>query len=388
MKFLPYEDVPLYLSVNGGEGEYIFAESASLSVSQPLEVTRQTDDNLIQICEFGFGQNMQYSSPNFISGVNHSVCLGPTDGPPKPLATSIFKIPSGTKVSFPNNKNLYFTHDVSPEGDDFIVDLHAKSGGWTLTEEESQSGYFEPIFNYVSTGPVQGSLDVSFYPNTGNLKSFFNITGLSDPLKYPPIDEEKITGFLGDFAFHNAYLTSYGFALQPNGISQASASFVIFGELTKNSSLTSNYYSSDLYQQQSIPHGETSQIVGHSPLGLNHPIAFSYSMNVQRNAIFLSPTGIDHAEGRIPVRVTKSNTNIQLTIDGDNLDPNILSEGFNGKRANITAELSDLNYDGFSDNSNGLMNKFSCSGVITSQSLSVSSAGYLNGSISVNQSYS
>lgn len=388
MKFLPYEDVPLYLSVNGGEGEYIFAESASLSVNQPLEVTRQTDDNLIQICEFGFGQNMQYSSPNFISGVNHSVCLGPTDGPPKPLATSIFKIPSGTKVSFPNNKNLYFTHDVSPEGDDFIVDLHAKSGGWTLTEEESQSGYFEPIFNYVSTGPVQGSLDVSFYPNTGNLKSFFNITGLSDPLKYPPIDEEKITGFLGDFAFHNAYLTSYSFGLQPNGISQASASFVIFGELTKDSSLTSNYYSSDLYQQQSIPHGETSQIVGHSPLGLNHPISFSYSMSVQRNPVFLSPTGIDHEEGRVPVRVTKSNTNIQLTIDGDNLDPNILSEGFNGKRANITAELSDLNYSGFSDNSNGLMNKFSCSGVITSQSLSVNSAGYLNGSISVNQSYS
>ena len=166
---------------------------------------------------------------------------------PKPLATSIFKIPSGTKVSFPNNKNLYFTHDVSPEGDDFIVDLHAKSGGWTLTEEESQSGYFEPIFNYVSTGPVQGSLDVSFYPNTGNLKSFFNITGLSDPLKYPPIDEEKITGFLGDFAFHNAYLTSYSFGLQPNGISQASASFVIFGELTKDSSLTSNYYSSTIF---------------------------------------------------------------------------------------------------------------------------------------------
>ena len=36
MKFLPYEDVPLYLGVSGHSGEYILAESASLSVSQDL----------------------------------------------------------------------------------------------------------------------------------------------------------------------------------------------------------------------------------------------------------------------------------------------------------------------------------------------------------------
>ena len=30
MKFLPYEDVPLYIAPNGSDGEYIFAENASI----------------------------------------------------------------------------------------------------------------------------------------------------------------------------------------------------------------------------------------------------------------------------------------------------------------------------------------------------------------------
>ena len=30
MTFIPYEDVPLYLALDGQEGEYIFAESASI----------------------------------------------------------------------------------------------------------------------------------------------------------------------------------------------------------------------------------------------------------------------------------------------------------------------------------------------------------------------
>jgi hypothetical protein len=388
MKFLPYEDVPLYISTNEGDGEYIFAESASLSVDQPLSVTRQVDDNLLQICEFGLGEDMEYQSPTFQSNTSYTVCLGPAKGPPKPLATSIYRIPSGTKVSFPNNKNLYFSDDISPEGDDFLVSLYPKSGGWTLSDGESQSGYFEPVFNYVSDGPVQGTLNVGFYPNTGNLKNFFNITGLSNPTQYPPIDEGKITGFLGDFAFTDAYLTSYSFSLSPNGISQASASFLVYGELKQNSSLSQDYYSSNLYQQQSVPHGETSQVIGHTSLGINHPISFSYNISVNRNPAFVCPTGSDHSQGRVPTRVTKEGTTIEMSIEGDSIDPNILSNGLNGKRANITAELRDLSYSNFSDNSNGFMNSFSCSGVIASQSLSVNSAGYLNGAVSVTQSLS
>ena len=227
MKFLPYEDVPLYLSVNGQNGEYIFAEQASLSVSHDLAVSRQLDDNIIQICEYGVGSSMQYSPVTFSSNSSFFCTLGPTKGPPRPLATSIFKIPSGTEVTFPNNKHLYFTKDVMPDGKDYVIELESKSGNWSLTEDEAQNGYFEPIYNYVSQGPLRGNLDVNFYPNTGNLQSFFNITGLSDPLAYPPIDEEKITGHFGEFIFNDAYLNSFSFSISPNAIIQASASFDI-----------------------------------------------------------------------------------------------------------------------------------------------------------------
>lgn len=387
MKFLPYEDVPVYLAVDGQDGEHIFAESVSLSINQNLDVKRQVDDNLFQICEFGNGVNMQYSSPTFSTNTDHTVTLGPINGPPRPLATSINKIPADTKITFPNNKHLYFSEDVEPMGEDYLVRVHSKSGNWQLSEEEAQQGYFEPIFNYSSSGPIQGELNISFYLNTGNLQSFFNITGLSDPTAYPPIDEEKITGYFGDFKFSDAYLQGLDFSLSPNSISQASASFLIFGTLSKDESISQNYYSSDLYKQQSIAHGQESEIIGHTELGLNHPVGFSYSIRTERPLSYLCPTGENHDVGKVPNRVSKKSTSIQMSLEGDNLDPDLLSDGFGGKRANLKASLSDLNYNNFDENSNGFMHQFNCSGVIASQSLSVNSAGYLNGSITVVQHY-
>lgn len=388
MKFLPYEDVPLYLAVNGQEGEYIFAEQASLSVNQPLNASRQLDDNIIQVCEYGFGSTMQYSQTTFQANSSFYCTLGPTNGPPKPLATSIFKINEGTKITFPNNKHLYFAEDVHPNGQDYVVKLESKSGNWSLTEGEAQSGYFEPIYNYSAQGPIVGQLDVNFYTDVGNLQSFFNITGLSNPSAYPPIDEERITGHLGEFLFNHAYLNSFSFSISPNSIIQASAGFQIYGSLEKDDDILNNYYASENYSQQSIPHGKHSEIIGHTALGLNHPIGFNYSINVNRIASHEAPTGIDQDIGLVPNRVSKESTTISMSLNGDSLDPDILSEGFNGKRANLSAKLYDLSYQNFEDNSQGEMNTFECSGVITSQQLSVSPQNYLNGSISVEQKLS
>ena len=386
MTFLPYEDVPLYLAVNGHTGEYIFAESAQLSVSQALSANRHMDDQVLQICEYGLGASMNYAPINFAANVDFPVVLGPIDGPPKPLATSINKIPSGTKITFPNEKHLFFSNDVFPNGQEYIVSLKAHSGGWNLSSDESQSGYFEPIFDYSTQAPVEGSLSVNFYVNTGNLNSFFNITGLSNPSQYPPIDEEKITGHLGDFRFSDAYLTDFNFSLSPNSISQASASFKVYGELIHDSSATTAYFSSSLYQQQSVPHGKYSQILGSQDTGMNHPISFSYAISVDRKPRYSTPTGSSfESQGLVPDRVSKSSTKITMSMQGENLDPNILINGFDGKRANLTAVVKDLSYAGFEDNSNGTLHTFNCSGVIDSQSLSVGSAGYLNGSVSVSQ---
>jgi len=391
MKFLPYEDVPLFLgSEDGNESEYIFAESANLSISQPLKTVRYVDDNIIQICAFNSGESINYSSPTFNTNTFHTTLLGPSGGPPQPLSTSIYKIPSGTKINFPNNKHLYFSGDIFPNGHDYLVTLESKDSTWSLTEGEAQSGYFDPIYNYVSDGPVQGTLDVSFYINTGNLKSFFNITGLGS--SFPPIDEQKITGFLGDFKFNCAHLNSLEFSISPNSISQARASFSVYGVLEQDSTITNSYYSSSLYAQQSIPHGQDSSILGASQAGIDHPISFSYKINVERTPTYCTPTGkyfrsdgTYNPTGDLPKRVSKKSVSITTSIAGENIDPNILSEGLNGKRANIDINLKDLNYQNFEDNSNGFLHTFNSSGVITEQSLSVNSAGYLNGSVKINQ---
>lgn len=386
MNFLPYEDVPLYLAVSGYSGEHIFAESAQISLSHNLTPVRQADDQIFQICEYGLGLSMNYSPFTFTANTNTNVTLGPTKGPPRPLATSIYKIPANTKISFPNNKHLFFTEDAFPNGHDYTASVYAKSGGWSLSEGEAQSGYFEPIFKNVTQSPVEGSLSVNFYVDTGNLKSFFNITGLSSPFKYPPLDEEKITGYLGDFRFSDVYLNNFNFSLSPNSISQASASFKVYGELTYDESITDNYFSSSLYSQNSIGHGTHSQIIGANEFEMDHPVSLDYSISVERGSRYSMPTGFSSGiEGLTPDRVSKKSTVIEMSIGGEHLNPNLLSGGFGGRRANLKAQLKDLSYSSFEDNSNGTLHEFSCSGTIQSQNISISSAGHLNGSISVRQ---
>ena len=329
---------------------------------------------------------MDYISPAFAVGTDYNVTIGPSGGPPSPLSTSIYKILKDTKITFPNEKYLYFSEDIFPDGHNYLAKVYAKTAGWTLTQQEAQSGYFEPIFDYVSTGPVQGKLDVNFYINTGNLQNFFNITGLSNPLQYPPVEENKLTGYLGDFAFSCAHLQSMSFSISPNSISQASATFGIYGEIKKVDGLSDSYYNSNLYSQQSIPHGQNSNIIGTSSIGIEHPISFNYSIEVETTPRYSIPTGSSNdPEGIFPDRVSKKSTRISMGLNGESINPEIVSDGGIAKRANLKATLKDLSYENFEDNFNGFMHTFECSGVINSQSISVESQGYLNGSISVSQ---
>ena len=107
---------------------------------------------------------------------------------------------------------------------------------------------------------------------------------------------------------------------------------------------------------------------------------------MDRGARFIAPTGSSYENnGNVPVRVSKKKTVVNMSIQGERINPNILEDGFGGKKASLKIYVRDLSYDNFEDNSNGLMNTFECSGVVTSQSLSVSSNGYLDGSIAVSQ---
>jgi len=377
MKFFTYEDVPLFLGVSGKSGEYIFAEQASINVSQSLKEVRYSDDNIIR-----FTDN---ANPHLISEGTSDWTLGPSGGPPQPLSTSIYKIPSGTKITFPNNKNLFFEQDIYPNGHNYITELRSYSG-FDLSNPESQSGYFEPIWRYAAHSSIGGTMNVSFYVNSGNLPNFFNITGLSNPATYPPVDEERITGFLGNFRFNDAYLKTFSFSLSPNSPSRANASFDIYGTLTEDQSLIPNYYSSEFYSQQSVPHGVGSEIVGVSEHGMSHLTKFSYNIQVNRlTKIGLGTGDRTSSQGLLPTRVAKAKTDINLSMEGESINPNIFSNEFGGERANITINLKDLGYSNFEDNSRGLLHTLKCSGIVTNQNLEVGNGGYLRGAISVKQ---
>ena len=403
MSFIPYEDVPLYLAIQGQEGQYVFAESASISVNHSLTTARQLDDQIFSIASYSeTGDNIEYDSKSFTANSTFTVLLGPIGGPPKPLATSIYQIPKDTRIYFPNGKSLYFRDSITPDGFNYAVRLYSKDSGWSLTKEDAQNGFFEPIFKHVTQSPIVGSLDVSFYVNKGNLPGIFNILGESHSFMSPTIDEGKIHGYLGDFRFSCASLNNFSFSLSPNSISQARASFSLYGSLIKDNSFSADYFNSDLYKQQSIPHGSTSQILGFSSLGLDHPVSFSYSITVENEPQYgIPPTSLYKTNSSedsltVPIKIRKKATTISMSLQGDNLDPNILEDGFGGKKAKIDVELHDLSYSSYSpgelknlvdseQNTNGLLHTLSCHGSIVSQDLSVSSGGHLMGKIDIVQ---
>jgi hypothetical protein len=399
MRFEPYENVPLYISTPEGIGEFIFAEEASIAVSQPLSVTRQVDDNLFQIVSYVENNTAEdsliYEEKTFVSEERFLALIGPSGGPPQPLATSIRKIPKDTEIIFQSGQSLFFDEDVYPDGNQYIVSLYAKSGDWSLTRGQAQSGHFNPLFNYVSDGPIVGTLDVSFYPSTGNLPYFFNITGLLNPAQFPPVNEERLDGHIGPFEFTHAYLNSFEFSISPNSLIQANASFQIYGTLKEDQAFLDDYFNGNLYKQQSIPHGSNSKIIGATPLGIEHPISFSYSIQVDRTSRFEAPTSNNYNNkelGITPTRVTKKAVTINMSIQGESLDPDMLQDGFNGRIANLKAQLYDLSYENFGsdeifnqENHNGFLTEFSCHGPITSQALSVTSQGNLIGAIETTQ---
>jgi len=390
MKFIPYEDVPIAFVREGSE-EYVFAESATLSVSQPLEINRQLDDNIIQICSYDNNiDSIQYSEQTFSANIDTQVTLGPSFGPAQPIATSIYKIAKDTKITFPNNKHLYFFEDIYPNGHDYMVNVYSTSGGWTLTEGEAQSGYFEPIYKYSATNGVQGTLDVDFYLDTGNLSHFFNITGLFQPDTYPPIDEDYCGIILGNFSITYAYLKSFNFSVSPNSISQASASFDVYGDINRSADFEFVHAQNfpNYYKNKSIAHGQNTNFVGLlDDLDMEHPISFNYGISVDRLARYDLPTGTyETIDGLIPSRVSKKSTQITMSIQGENFNPSMTTDNyFGGKGANLKVNLYDLSYDNFETDSDGYMHTFQVSGVVNTNSLSVSSDGYLNGEVSVSQ---
>ena len=91
--------------------------------------------------------------------------------------------------------------------------IKVKSTGDTTLRynEDVPHGETEVLRNYAAGAAAKGALAITYYMNTGNIKSFFDVTGLMDSSVYPQVNEGKVTGCLGDYFFDNAYIREMSF---------------------------------------------------------------------------------------------------------------------------------------------------------------------------------
>ena len=201
------------------------------------------------------------------------------------------------------------------------------------------------VHRYAPANGAKGTLNFSHYL-TGSLASFLDVTGVA---------ETAVAGSFGALSFD----------VQPYAPILVESSFDFFGSFSNN---ISSSYDAELAKTK-YSHAIKSFVAG-TPSNMNHTATFNYSMKANRGPVFL-------AGETVPTRVTKEQTDISMSIRGDNIGTNI---NYGGAEANLKCSIYDIN------NASPLQH-FYCSGRITEQQLNVSPQGYLGGSISVIQAY-
>lgn len=394
--FYRYEDVPVVLASKGRDPVMVFARSAGLSASQPIEAKKFLDDYNISFA-------LQTGHIHFTGAHESGFLMGPKNGPGIRLPESVETIPSGYKIAYPGGQALYLAQDLMP-GDYYIK---VKSTGETILdyEKDIEYGEIDVLRNYAASNVVRGSLNISYYMNTGNLHTFADLTGLLDPTIYPQVNEEKVTGSFGDYIFEDAYLTELSFSAAPFEIIESNIRLDIYGRMKYQEGLSDsiiNDYGCLKENQFSVPHAINTKLVGTSGVGIDYPLNFEYSIYANRNPEVPVPIdGKEDQDGEIPVRVTKDEIEISIRVQGEKLDPFLK---ISGQRANVIVKLSDIGFSKeFTDNNEGLLKEFALAGslvypdlpseelrdygVVEEDNLSVSEGGFLRGTATIKQSY-
>jgi len=378
--FFRYEDVPLLMASEGQEPVLVFADSASLSASQPISARKFVDDHQISFA-------LQSGDIHFNGAHESGFLMGPRNGPGVKLPNSIEIIKSGSKIAYPGGQSLIVHEDLYPG--DYHIKVRSTNDTTLRYAEDIENGEIETLRNYSAEGPTKGSLAVTYYMNTGNIQSFFDVTGLIDPKVYPQVNEGRVTGCLGDYFFDDAYISEISFSAQPFQPIQTSAKLDIYGNIryvAGNAEKITSDYGCIKEDQKTVPSAVNTKVEGSEDAGISYPISFSYTINAQRKPSFQLPvSGNKDPNGELPARVTKEAINITAKINGEKLDTFLK---ITGKRADLNIKLSDIGFNkAFTDSNFGVLKEFKLYGVIDSSNLSVSDAGYLQGGATVKQSY-
>lgn len=396
--FARYEDTPVLVGHEGQDPVFIFADNASISVSQTIYAKKFPEDYKISFANINEDLFLE-------SGKEYQFILGSRNGRAKRVAESVEVIRKGTKLSYPSRKSLIINEELVPG--DYRVRVLTTGDTYLSYEEDIPNGEVDVVRHYAAERGARGSLDITYYMNTGNVYSFFDVTGLVDKEIYPQIHEGKITGCLGNFTFDDAYIREISFSARPYEPIQSTVSIDIYGNLNYQSGLSESIIGDDYRDyrryQHSVPHAVGTKIEGVKNLGMEYPIDFTYTISVDREPTYEIPVSgnLDKSEGEVPVRVNKTSINITADLVGEKLDPFLK---ITGQRADLTVKLSDIGFtEDFTDNNLGEMQQFKLVGnlvypepipeelvsygIVDRDTISVSDGGFLKGRASIKQSY-
>tara|TARA_R110001592_G_scaffold203876_5_gene453800 strand:- start:413 stop:1330 length:918 start_codon:yes stop_codon:yes gene_type:complete len=250
------------------------------------------------------------------------------------------------------------------------------------------------FINFKPTQGIKGKLNISFvitaefFKQNNITNSIDRLFEIKDGMSEDPIDGNIV----GRYLFDNMYLTSFGFSISPFQVIQATATYDIYGSILKTIDRRFQELSIDpahgLKSFGEIKASNTNMDTANkkqfevSSLSYNIMVGRKVHNHIkdgEHTSINTTPHGV------VPTRVSVENVEAEMTIDSNDMVRNLNSEG-NYQNGTTAEGLSDSSMDAFLYSLEGnKIAKFSCSGKILNQSMSISEGSHARGSVSIKQ---
>lgn len=285
---------------------------------------------------------------------------------------------------------------ISVGGKDILASSANLSLAPTL-EAERVYGDYDPAIvgartqfvNFVPTQNLKGQLDISFYisaeqfavdGNPNNIERMFDI---ADGMSEAPINNNVV----GRYSFDNMYLKSFSFDMKPFGIIQANASYDIYGSVTKV--IDRRFEKSEVDFAHSLK--SFGNIVASAGNQDQFEIAsLKYTILVGRKAHNHIRANEDTSinttpHGAVPVRVNIENIEKEMVLEANEFVDNLNAYG-DQQYVTSPESLNDTKIEAFLLSLQGQkIARFSVSGKIHSESMSIQEGQYAKGSITVRE---
>lgn len=271
----------------------------------------------------------------------------------------------------------------------------------TSLNMERQFGEFDPktggatvdFVNFAPSDGLVGQLQIEFmvtpehFNEDGSLNSISRMFKIAEGMSDQPIN----TNVVGRYAFDNMYLKSFSFSLKPFSIISASASYDIYGTITRTVAKRMSY------NKKSFAHGLKSfgnilvsgqsadSAVGSDSFEIS---SLDYSLEVNRQSHHSirrnEHTSINtNAGGAAPTRMSVQEIICRSKIIANEMIPNLNSFG-DQQDAHFLRKNADTTLDVFLNSLEGeRIASFTCSGKISSQESEISEGSLAKSVISL-----